>query len=95
MVFCPKCPPDESKAWKPKVFMKLNKDEQGIPRTYECPKCGYSQELTTKQQVMEIIYGAKWFFGVPEYAEVDEFFIENEDTVFELLTKVIQAKRIS
>ena len=86
MVFCPNCVPEPNTP-RYKTWMRLKKDEQNIPETYKCPKCGHQQPLTLKQKIMEIIYGAKWDFGGEE---VDDYFIDNEDEIMELLVKVIK-----
>jgi len=84
----PKCP----KGCKTKYgdqFMSLKRDEQGLPTVYECPQCHHQQPLTQKEQVMEVIYGGDWYFGLTsEYCKVDEYYLEDEGEVFEKLAKI-------
>lgn len=76
--------------------MQLQKVD-GVPFALKCPKCPHQRLLPWKEKIEEIIYGAKWYFGVAGYdenAEVDEYFIEEEDTdrVIDLLVKVIEGR---
>ena len=87
-MFCPKgC----KGKYSGKQYMSLEKDTQGVPMVYRCPQCGFTHQLTLKEKILEIIYGAKWDFGGEE---VDEHFIEDEDEdrVVNLLVQVIEGR---
>jgi len=78
-----------------KQYMKLIVDEHGLPKEYTCPKCGFTHLLTRTEKILEIIYGAQWFFGVPEHCEVDEYYIEDEDVdrVINQIVMVVEQTR--
>ena len=92
MITTPACPKGCQSQYKHPQYMSLKKDADGIAQTYECKICGHVVQLTQKEKIMEAIYGAEWFFGVPENCEVDEYFVEDEDDLVEKLQKIIVAR---
>ena len=85
-MFCPKgC----KGKYGGRQYMQLENDKQGLPKSYKCHECGHEVVLTFKQKILEIIYRAQWFFGVPEHCEVDEYYMEDENAMLEKLLAVI------
>jgi len=75
-LFCPKgC----KGKYSSKQFMNLKYDDNKLPNVYKCPQCGFTHELTCKEKLLEIIYGAEWYFSLPEHCEMDEYYIEESD----------------
>ena len=42
-------------------------------------------------KLFDAIYGADWYYGIPEHCEVDEAYIENPHDVFEQIRKIFEA----
>lgn len=73
------CPTGCVGSYSAKQYLHIVNDDQGIPEKYLCPQCGYSRPLTLKEKILEIIYQADWYFNLPEYWDMDEYYIEESD----------------
>lgn len=88
MVHCPKgCKGD----YTTQQWLAVKYNENKLPTHYECPKCGYKQDMTMKEKVFDIIYMAEWYFNLPENWDMDEYYIEDGDTnrVYKALRAII------
>lgn len=75
-----KCPNNCPAKYASEQWLVIKYDEKTkLPTHYECPVCGYRQDLSVMEKVFELIYSAEWYFNLPENWDMDEYFIEEGD----------------
>ena len=85
---CSICPNWCRAKWGGRQPLTLKFDANRVPQVRRCPLCGYEQKLTLKEKIVELIYCADWYFGVPDGCEVDEYCMEDEDEIINRILAV-------